>query len=211
MKFESKAHMAQELLAGKKFKRASGGVVFYNEEKNSPFRYQFSDTDCDVDYKWAYLNEDVWEEVKPRHIHQDLIDSYQEGQAWQFKRINQESWENCVLLLKQMWFEPHWEELYTYRLHPHNDLIQAHRNGAKIQAYIVGDWVDEAHPDWYEDTQYRIQPSTKTVYEWIHSTSLGMAYGYRTVFLHDDDVESYFGSDNYPYKAKTGNSREVEA
>jgi hypothetical protein len=210
MKFESKAHMAQELIAGKKFKRASGGVVFYNEEKNSPFRYQFSDTDCDVDYKWAYLNEDVWEEVKPRHIHQDLIDSYQEGQAWQRTANN---WSNNWIDLKNddgSCRTPDWTDSCKYHLHPHNELIQAHRNGAKIQAYIVGDWVEEANPDWYEDIKYHIQPSTKIVYEWIHSTSLGMAYGYRTVFLHDDDVESYFGSDHYSYKAKTGRSWEAE-
>jgi hypothetical protein len=32
------------------------------------------------------------------------------------------------------------------------------------------------------------------------------------VFIkHDDDVESYFGSDHYSYKAKTGHSWELEA
>jgi hypothetical protein len=43
-------------------------------------------------------------------------------------------------------------------VHTHQALIDAHRNGATIQAYICGDWIEEPNPDWYEDTTYRIKP-----------------------------------------------------
>jgi hypothetical protein len=74
------------------------------------------------------------------------MDTYQDGQAWQYRIDDAADWLN--LFTQFVYQQPAWNEDTQYRLHPHNDLIQAHRNGAKIQAYICGDWVEEPNPDW---------------------------------------------------------------
>jgi hypothetical protein len=159
MRFRSKRHMAQELLAGKRFKNKSGLVIYYNERFLNPFR---CNTKSIMDV-WEDYDKDIWEEVK-YHVHRDLMDIYEEGQAWQvdygdgFKN-NIDGDGN--------WFEPLWFESYSYRLHPHNELIQAYRKGAKIQVYTNNVWVNVPIPDWNEDAEYRIKPVTKTVYEWV--------------------------------------------
>ena len=202
MKFESKAHMAQVLIAGKRFKTTASevedAILFYDETKESPFRYTFNGREYDIGHIWSCFDQDIWTEVKPRHIHQELIDSYQEGQAWQYKSKRSAVWQDITST-------PMWGETLDYRLHPYNDLIQAHRNGAEIQAYIVGDWVDEPNPDWHEDTQYRIKPETKTVYEWMckarHSGAWFLA-------INTEDEAKVLFPDNERYK--TGRSWEVE-
>jgi hypothetical protein len=73
------------------------------------------------------------------------------------------------LLLKQEWREPRWVKRLEYRLHPHNDLIQAHRNGTKIQHFnqIRNVWVYDAEPKWHESWVYRVKPETNVVYEYL--------------------------------------------
>ena len=82
--------------------------------------------------------------------HQALIDAYDPEDTWQFNVKTYDEWFDIK-------GKPEWEEGREFRLHPHNDLIKAWKKGAKIEAYIVGDWVEEPNPDWYEDTKYRIK------------------------------------------------------
>ena len=140
----------------------------------------------------------------PRHQH--LIDSYKPEDTLQFKNLKYplQGWIECS-------GRPEWNEDYDYRIHPHNDLIKAWKKGAKIEAYIVGDWVEERNPDWYEDTQYRIKPATKTVHEWIYEASVGNVNYFVSTWLTDENVEYFFGIDTPKQKYKTGRSWEVEA
>ena len=122
--------------------------------------------------------EDTQYRIKTRHIHQDLIDSYKPGQAWQFKqrqawqfKQNRGDWEDCIHDKTGLWFQPTWRTNVDYRLHPHNELIQAHRNGEEIQYYTHGDdeycWVDDPTPCWDTYLMYRIKPKLATLYEWM--------------------------------------------
>jgi hypothetical protein len=160
MKFESKKQMAKKLIEGKRFKDHSGIEIYYDESFDNPFRYG---TDGELHgIIWNEYNKNIWIEIKPRHKHQDLIDIYQEGQAWQFTRP---SLGNVYIDHKDdkegTWTKPDWFEYNTYRLHPHNDLIQEHLKGAKIQIYRDGEWADMLfEPIWSENHQYRIKPST---------------------------------------------------
>lgn len=133
--------------------------------------------------------------------HQALIDSYDPEDTWQYKIQTYESWFD-------MPDEPHFEEGRDYRLHPHNDLIKSWKKGAKIEAYIVGDWVEEPNPDWYEDTQYRIKPEqkTKTVYEWLYKIEADR-YQLHPYLMDEEEAKVNFGK--YAHK-KTGRSWEVE-
>ena len=90
--------------------------------------------------------------------HQALIDSYNPEDTWQCKA------EGLEWVTLNTDLHPSFDDKYEWRLHPHNDLIKAWKKGAKIEAYIVGDWVEEPNPDWYEDTQYRIKPESEFVY-----------------------------------------------
>jgi hypothetical protein len=197
MRFNSKAHMAQELMSGKRFADDIDVIVYYDEKLPNPFRYGSNE----MNGIWDDYNKDVWTEVKPRHVHQDLIDSYQEGQLWQFKGPNQKDWDS-VLISK-----PRWCPSSNYRLHPHNDLIQAHRNGAKIQYYGMEGWTDVLSPNWDTDTQYRIKPSTKIVYEWIYKTNFTSDWEISPVLKTEEEAKDFF--DRCKYK-KTGRSWEVE-
>ncbi len=63
MRFESKTHMAQCLLEGRRFRDEYGCEIFFDPSKSrSPFRYG----DEDLDWKWNYFN-DEWEEIIPWH------------------------------------------------------------------------------------------------------------------------------------------------
>jgi hypothetical protein len=182
MKFESKAHMAQELLSGKRFRTAEA-EIFYSEKQLQPFRFRMLNWDhsAPIESSWLNFNKDIWEEVKTppeRHIHQDLIDSYKPGQAWQFKqrqvwqfKQNRGDWKDCIHDKTGVWFQPTWRTDVDYRLHPHNELIQAHRNGAEVQHYTHGDdeycWVDDPTPCWDTYLEYRIKPKQATLYEWM--------------------------------------------
>ena len=75
MKFESKAHMAQALLEGRRFKYAddSSGVAFYNDDKDDPFRFAFYNDDESLRFDdkpigtiWNWYSDDNWEEVTPQ-------------------------------------------------------------------------------------------------------------------------------------------------
>ena len=87
--------------------------------------------------------------------HQSLIDSYDPEDTWQASSQHGE-WETIVA------GEPMWFESSEYRIHPHNDLIKAQRNGA-----IIEKWVEAYHPTWFtcygapicdEDATYRVMP-----------------------------------------------------
>ena len=112
--------------------------------------------------------------MKPKaHKHQALMDSYQEGQAWQWDDGDGSGWRNGVH--KGLWEEPSWDERLEYRLHRHNELIQAFKRGEQIQRLDFGcEWVDVEYPSWYGSAQYRIKPKTKTVYEWIATCGAGV-------------------------------------
>jgi hypothetical protein len=202
MKFKSKAHLAQELIAGKRFTNNGKFVIYYDPTHTNPFRCNTHK----MESIWELYDKDIWTEIecKPRHIHQELMDSYQEGQAWQVK---------CGDVFKNNvdgngnWVKPTWEESIIYRLHPHNELIQAHRNGAKIQAYICGDWVEEPYPDWYDDTKYRIKPETKKVYEWMFKCKLGGSWVIADRIMDEEEAKKYFVKCEY---RKSGREFEVE-
>jgi hypothetical protein len=91
-----------------------------------------------------------------RHIHQDLIDLYQEGQVWQHRYSANDDWVDTTF--HSFTCEPKWEEDMQYRLHPHNDLIQAYNKGMKIQYKRLGNWIDTTSPNWDIGTEYRIKP-----------------------------------------------------
>jgi hypothetical protein len=200
MKFNSKAHMAQELIAGKRFKDNAGFVIYYDEKLIDPFR-------CGEDElrdAWCDYNRDIWTEVKPRHIHQDLIDSYEEGQAWQYRYSVDDDWLNVTY--SSVFCEPSWKEKTHYRLHPHNEHILAHRNGAKIQAHICGEWVEQVTPDWYTDTQYRIKPDTKVVHEWMYKARFSQKMLVEPLLMTEEEAKEFF--DDQPHQ-KTGRSWET--
>jgi hypothetical protein len=223
MKFDSKAHMVQELLAGKRFKdrTRNNGILYYDERLINPFQYG-KEPAFGI---WQMYNKDIWEEVestntpvingsfdlcqhtvveevKSRHVHQDLIDSYREGQLWQFKKPNQKDWDSILIS------KPRWCPSFSYRLHPHDGLIQAHSRGAKIQVYSNDEWVDiELEPCWHEDNQYRIKPATKVVYEWMFKPKTHLKWAITTLLMTEDEVKTHFVE--YAYQ-KTGRSWEVE-
>jgi hypothetical protein len=201
MKFNSKAHLAQELIAGKRFKTNSCVVIYYDEKYPNPFRHGSGE----MHDMWNAYCKDIWTEVNPRHVHQDLIYSYQEGQAWQFSKGR--GFKN-VVDSDSNWTEPSWIKHYTYRLHPHNDLIQAYRNGANIQVYSHGEWVDiELEPCWHEDSQYRIKPVTKTIYEWMYKDRFNHKWKFVDSPMNEEEAKLYFCDLVYQ---KTGRYWEVE-
>jgi hypothetical protein len=226
MKFENKVHMALELIAGKRFKKkdGSGYILHYDECHTIPFRYG-EEPALGI---WKMYGEDVWEEVTTHlmpivngpwdlcqrvvvevaapHVHQHLIDSYTAGQAWQFMASGTKDYCDCKR--GDSWIEPEWNESTAYRLHPHNDLIQAHTNGAKIQAYICGDWVEEPNPDWYTDTEYRIKPATKVVHEWAFKSKLNDKWTISSVLFTEEEAKDTFRGHEYH---QTGRSWEVDA
>jgi hypothetical protein len=223
MRFDSKAHMVQELLAGKRFKdrTRNNGILYYDERLINPFQYG-KEPAFGI---WQMYDKDIWEEVestntpvingsfdlcqntvveevKPRHVHQDLIDSYQEGQLWQFKGPNQKDWDSILIS------KPRWCPSFSYRLHPHDGLIQAHSRGAKIQVYSNGEWVDiELEPCWHEASQYRIKPAVKVVYEWLYKTNFSNDWEISPVLKSEEEAKDFF--DRCKYK-KTGRSWEIE-
>jgi hypothetical protein len=202
VKFESKMQMAKELMDGKKFIDDSGLEIYYDERYPNPFRCSSNE----MSGIWHMYDRDIWSEVvNHRHVHQDLMDSYQDGQAWQYRINDGADWVN--LFTRVVYQKPAWKEYIQYRLHLHNGLIQAHRNGAKIQVYICGDWVEEHNPDWYEDTKYRVKPATKTVYEWMFKLKFNSKWMVETLLMDEEEVKNYF--DVYKYQ-KTGRSWEVE-
>jgi hypothetical protein len=202
MKFESKAHMAQELIAGKRFINKTGEVLHYDGNRPySPFRLG----ENSMNVSWENYNQDIWTEIKPRHIHQDLIDSYQDGQVWQYRHNSKANWLDLSNHL--MSWQPDWDENTQYRLHPHNKFIQAYRNGAQIQVYNHGKWVDIPDPSWHEDDQYRIKPATKIVYEWMFKSKFENKWMIEEVLLDEEEAKGHFEKHEY---RKTGREFEVE-
>jgi hypothetical protein len=204
MKFDSKAHMAQELISGKRFTGDSEFVIYYDSKHVNPFR-------CNSDEMSGIWNSyclDIWVEDKQHRAHQNLIDSYKEGQAWQYKGAtkNTSFWVNSIDDDGD-WCEPSWLRSVQYRLHPHNELIQAFNKGAKIEYLTSDGWAETTHPTWNEDTQYRIKPSTKIVYEWMYkpksSNNWFIAY-----MLMDENLAKVELA-KYEYR-KTGRAWEVE-
>jgi hypothetical protein len=202
MKFKSKAHMAQELMAGKRFADDIDVVVYYDEKLPNPFRYGSNE----MLSIWDDYSKDIWTEVKPKHVHQDLIDSYQDGQVWQYRHNINADWLDLSNHLTS--WQPDWKEDTQYRLHPHNDLIQAYHNGAKIQVYSNSEWVDiELEPYWHEASQYRIKPLTKIVYEWAAETGFSHRLMIIPLLMSEEEASEYFHGRKY---RKTGRSWEVE-
>lgn len=203
MRFESKAHMAQELLSGKRFRNKAGTIIHYNENKSySPFRIG----EDSMSSTWDTYIKDIWEEVKPRHVHQDLIDSYEKGQAWQYLEPHMAGlWQDSKSC--NTWIEPCWNERNEYRLHPYNDLIQAFNNGAKIQYNYNGKWADTTNPNWCVYLQHRIKPTTKTIYEWMYKSMLDNKWEVESLIMDEKEAKKYFCKQEYK---KTGRSWEVE-
>jgi hypothetical protein len=157
---------------------------------------------------WARLP--VYKKEKLIRIHQCLIDSYKAGQAWQFS-LPHTGGEYMDCKINGAWIEPSWDDSNTYRLHPHNELIQAYNNGTKIQAYIcdehIEQWEDVTDPCWYEDIEYRIKPATKTVYEWMSKQHLDGAWVTTSLLMSEEEAKRHFIG--YEYH-KTGRSWGVE-
>lgn len=210
MKFESKAHMAQELMAGKRFAHRGNphDVIYYDEREVNPFRFGH----IKMMTVWDAWMDDVWEEVKHRHVHQDLIDSYQEGQAWQAYNKSNGEWYN--LRKSNTWLQPVWDANTEYRLHPHNEVIQAHRNGATIQCLDAEftNWqtIDShAYIWWLEHIQYRVKPNTKTVYEWMYNAKYSKKWIIELMLMTEEEASNFYTNTDFEYK-KTGRSFEVE-
>ena len=181
MKFESKAHMAQELAAGKRYSRQFfGDVIYFDSSKNDPFRV---DSSKDKPYPvvgarmvstWDDWDKDIWEEV---NVHFELIKAYKSGKVIQYFS-HTDGWTTLT--------NPSWLPETKYRVHPHSDLIQAWKAGQAIQRcvavpsgevarlgvedYTIGIyiWEDDKTPTWSENNVYRLKPATKTVYEWMY-------------------------------------------
>jgi hypothetical protein len=204
MKFESKMHMVQELITGKRFKTNSCVEIYYDEKYPNPFRHGSGE----MHDMWNAYCKDIWIEIEceERHVHQDLIDSYQEGQAWQYRNDSDADWVD--LSTRFVYRRPAWKEYTQYRLHPHNELIQAHRNGAEIQVYSHGEWVDiELEPCWHEGSQYRVKPATNIVYEWVAKSKFTHRWEIITLLLSEEEAKEYFYGREY---RKTGRSLEVD-
>jgi hypothetical protein len=206
MKFESKAHMAQELIAGRRFRNNDNAEIFYSENRSQPFRVDNINWEDSVPMSsfWSCFDQDVWTEVKPRHVHQDLIDSYVVGQAWQ--AYNKVTGEWYDLRNSNTWLRPAWDANTQYRLHPHNDVIQAYKSGADIQSLNkdIDEWVT-CTTYWGLNTEYRIKPTTKILYEWFVKTTDGWFIA--DYLMTEEEVA------NKPYALeykKTGRSFEVE-
>jgi hypothetical protein len=161
MKFESKAHMAQELMSGKRFTNNGEFVIYYDPTRVNPFRCN----SYEMSHIWDAYYLDVWEEVKPKHVHQDLIDSYREGQVWQYRHNSKASWLDLSNHLTS------WQ------------------------------------PDWDEDTQYRIKPATKIVYEWMFKSKFEDKWMIEEVLLDEEEAKTCFKEHAY---RKTGREFEVE-
>jgi hypothetical protein len=158
-------------------------------------------SDSVVEYKHDLVS------MKPKaHKHQALMDSYKEGQAWQ--RLSEYNrWEN-VLDTTFGWVKPTWLEYEEFRLHPHNELIQAFNRGEQIQRLDFGcEWVDAKYPSWHEGMEYRIKPKTKTVYEWIATCGAGV-WHVDDELLTEEAAALKYGT-TCEYK-KTGRKFEVE-
>ena len=208
MKFGSKDHMVMELLAGKRFrcKQVDGEIVeiYYDgtTKGSSPFMIKYDDGNYAMTSEWDSYNDVEWYEVKPRHVHQDLIDSYQEGQVWQCRTDTEDNWTD-------MDEAPSWLSSLEYRLHPHSDIIQAYRNGAEIQLYADGKWLDVVEPFWIERTEYRVNPkATKTVYEWVVKNMDSSEWVIIDRLLTEDEIKAEACADDVYFK--TGRFFEVE-
>jgi hypothetical protein len=203
MTFESKSQLVKELIAGKKFKTESGSIIYFDENEEIPFRFD----ENPLMKLWGSITNIVLEEVvETRHVHQILMDSYKEGQAWQFSTPNSKGvYMDCIS--QDVWVEPIWIEHHTYRLHPHNELIRAHRNGEKIQAHFCGSWVEQPNPDWDEDIRYRIKSSTVILYEWFGKTKVYNKWMIGKFLMDEEEAKLFFGEQ--PYR-KTGRFWEVE-
>jgi hypothetical protein len=202
MRFESKAHIVLELMAGKRFRNTAGFVIHYDAKFQNPFRCNANNMSC----VWELYGEDIWTELKPCHVHQELIDSYDEGQAWQCMSVVLGLYYDCKV--NGEWVEPDWYEHMIYRLHPLNDLIKAYQKGAKIQAYNHGKWLDVLEPYWYDCIKYRIKPKTKIIYEWICKSKLGGTWELGALLLSEEEAKEYYFNE-YEYR-KTGREFKVE-
>ena len=133
--------------------------------------------------------------------HQHLIDSYDPEDTWQYRYGNTDSWRTVIANPVPF------DEDAEYRLHPHNDLIKARKKGAKIETMEVdGTWHEVDNPNFYEDWEYRVKPTTKTVYEWMYK--LHGANHFEFIAFADGDNIQY---GEYPVvMIKTGRSWEVE-
>lgn len=108
MKFESKAHMAQELMAGKRFttKQLDGETVtvFYDEatEGASPFTIKYDDVECAMSSEWDSFCLDIWTEVEPEPETKTVYE-------WMFKPTSSNTWviEPVLMTEKEAaeWFE----------------------------------------------------------------------------------------------------------
>jgi hypothetical protein len=199
MQFESKTHMTKALLDGRWFRVGTSGTIHYDETYANPFRLD----NTDIGNLWELYNKDIWTEVKPRHPHQDLMDSYQPGQAWQYW-TSSGSYQSCKA--NGLWVEPTWGPSNRYRLHPHNTLIQAYNSGAKIQCTKDGNWMDTANPSWIDYIQYRIKPTT--IYEWMFKAIGSTKWMIEVLLMTEDEAKNYFKDVEY---RQTGRSWEVEA
>jgi hypothetical protein len=154
--------------------------------------------------------------IKPEHkqnAHRTLIESYQIGQAWQRRAGHESSWAN-IRDINNVWLEPQWLFNYEYRLHPQNDLIQAHENGAVLQVFDGDVWVTMTDTiGWYADMQYRIKPEevekpkTKIVHEWMIRK-----HGTWTIDVNlytEDEATDAFSAEFIVSYQKTGRSWEL--
>lgn len=126
--------------------RASNRLVAHIHGYDSVFTYFASGVYPDEDNRYS-----LYDLVSMVSRHQALIDSYDPEDTWQWSRIGENDWAVAAT--------PSWYETLDYRLHPHNDLIKAHKSGAKIELSRNGvKWEDADEPAWNKEWHYRIKP-----------------------------------------------------
>lgn len=125
-------------------------------EAGAKVQYLYKEEWKDVPEKTGEIYPTHQYRLKPVNPHYDLILAHLSGANIELQCDNS-SW---------LWTKnPDWCESIKYRLkpktpHKHQETIDAHQNGAKIQWRLCGAaiWADANHPVWNEDHEYRIKP-----------------------------------------------------
>ena len=101
---------------------------------------------------YDYDGEGPFDLVSMVSRHQHLIEAYNPEDTWQSRLAGSDIW--CTFSGKPNFFDSS-----DYRIHPHNDLIKAHRNGAKIETMKDdGTWYEVDEPTFSVCWNYRIKP-----------------------------------------------------
>jgi hypothetical protein len=78
--------------------------------------------------------------------------------------------------------------------HKHAELIKAWADGAQIQRQnSIGKWVNEAHPVWLDDNNYRIKPEEKQpVVRWLWAKLVFGEWMISPVYRSKEEASKFF-------------------